>query len=422
MHEFPRALFALALAFTSLTPSGSALADELPPLSAAGSPALDRAALVRAVLARNPSTRAAEAALRGAEARASAARSLADPMLRASLAPQSLWRGPRTGYRLELAQPLFAWGKRGLARRAAQHDAEATRFELAALRLDLSLAASQLYDEAFFAARSLALNSAHRALVEDLRETALARYEAGAAPQQAPLAAELEAARLEHREVMLRAQQRIARAQLNALLHRAADAELPPLPESFAPAARAEDDAREQPELRAGAARAEARAAEAALARRSRIPDVTLMGGYDAMWDEREMRPMLGVEVELPLVRGRRRAEVAEAEARRETAEHELARARSETELAVAIARERLAEAEHGLAIVREQILPAARDRFEAANAALAAGRGEFGDAIEAERAWYEAELEAAEALVALSRSTAALNRALGTSGVEGVR
>ncbi|MBM4382616.1 MAG: TolC family protein, partial [Deltaproteobacteria bacterium] len=106
----------------------------------------------------------------------------------------------------------------------------------------------------------------------------------------------------------------------------------------------------------------------------------------------------------------------------REAAELELARAHSEASLAVAIARERLAEAEHGLTIVREQILPAARDQFDAASAALAAGRGEFGDAIEAERAWYEAELEAAEALVALSRSAAELNRALGKSGAEDVQ
>jgi len=422
MHDLSRvALCALALLLASLATALPVRADELPPLTAHGSPALDRAALVRAVLARNPSARAAEAALRSAEARAGAAGSLADPMLRATLAPQSLWQGPRTGYGFEVAQPLLAWGKRGLARRAARHDAEAMRFDLAALRLDLALAASQLYDEAFLAQRSLALNAAHRALVEDLRETALARYEAGAAPQQAPLAAELEAARLEHREITLRTQHRIALAQLNALLHRAPDAALPAFPDAFTPAREASGDA-ERPELRAGAARAEARAAEATLARRSRIPDVTLMGGYDAMWDEREMRPMLGVEIELPFARARRRAEIAEADAQREAAELELERAQSEASLAVAIARERLAEAEHGLMIVREQILPAARDQFEAASAALAAGRGEFGDAIEAERAWYEAELEAAEALVALSGSAAELNRALGKSGAEDVQ
>jgi cobalt-zinc-cadmium efflux system outer membrane protein len=339
-------------------------------------------------------------------------------MLRAALAPQSLWRGPRTGYGFEVAQPLLAWGKRGLARSAARHDADATRFELAAMRLDLAAAASQLYDEAYLTQRALGLNAANRALVEELRETALARYETGAAPRQAPLAAELEAARLEHRAIGLRTQQRVTLAQLNALLHREPGAALPALPESFAPA-EVVSRSSEPPALRAGAARAEARAAEAALARRARIPDLTLMGGYDAMWDEREMRPMLGVEIELPFARARRHAEIAEADAQRENAAHELARAQSENALAVAIARERLAEAEHGLRIVREQILPAARDQFEAASAALASGRGEFTDAIEAERAWYEAEFEAAEALVALSRVAAELNRALGTSGVE---
>ena len=64
----------------------------------------------------------------------------------------------------------------------------------------------------------------------------------------------------------------------------------------------------------------------------------------------------------------------------------------------------------------------AARDRAEAANAALAAGRGDFGDAIEAERAWYETELAAEEALVSASRRAAELRRALGQSGAEDVR
>jgi len=426
MHALVRrALSALALTSTLLALAPSARGNELA-LTTNASAALDRAALIRAVLARNPSAAAAHAAVRAAEARASAAGSFADPSLRYSVAPQSLWEGPRGGHRVELTQPIAVWGKRGLARGAASAEADAARFDLAALRLDLALAASQLYDEYYLAARSLAVNAAHRELALDLHAASLARYEAGEAPKQAPLAAELEAARLEHREVELQAMQRIAAAQLNALLHRAPDSVLPPPPVELdspkalelirAPAAE------NRPELRAVEARATARETEAKLARRERIPDVMLMAGYDGMWDEPEMRPMLGIELELPLQRARRRAAIAEADALRNAAQRERERAESEAALSVAIARERLAEAHHALGILREQILPAARDQAEAANAALAAGRGDFGEALEAERSWTEAELAAEEALVTTSRRAAELMRALGMNGAEETR
>jgi outer membrane protein TolC len=425
MHALVRrALCALALIATSLPLALPARGEE-PPLTADGSAALDRAALIRAVLARNPSAAAAQAAVRAGDARAQTAGSFADPSLSYQVAPQSLWDGPRSGHRVELAQPIAAWGKRGLARSAARGDADAARFELGAVRLDLALAASLLYDDYYLAARSLAVNAAHRALLEELRAAALARYEAGEAPKQAPLAAELEAARLEHREIELQTAQRVTAAQLNALLHRAPGAALPPPPETLAtPLASAllAEDAAERPELQAAAARAEARSAAAELAHRERIPDLKLMAGYDGMWDAPEMRPMLGVEVELPLQRGKRRAAIAEADALREQAAAEREGAQSEAALTVAIARERFAEAQHGLVVVREQMLPAARDRAEAANAALAASRADFGDAIEAERSWYEAELGAEEALVATSRRAAELMRALGKSGVEETR
>jgi outer membrane protein TolC len=417
-----RALAALALFSTSLTPAPSARGDGLPSLTRQDG-ALDRAALIRAVLARNPSAAAAQAAVRGAEARASAAGSFEGPSLRYQLAPQSLWDGPRAGHRVELAQPLAAWGKRDLARDAAHADADAARFALAALRLDLALAASRLYGDYYLAARSIAVNEAHRELVDELLAAALARYEAGQTPKQAPLAFELEAARLEHREVELEALERIAAAQLNALLHRPPNAELPPPPRALeAPAALTLlglSGSGERPELRAADARAAAREAEARLARRDRLPDVVLMAGYDGMWEMPEMRPMLGVELALPFARARRRAAIAEADARREEAEQAREGAEREAELAVAVARERLAEAHHALGIVREQILPAARDQAEAASAALAAGRGDFGDAIQAERSWYEAELAAEEALVTASRRAAELLRALGKSGLE---
>lgn len=419
MLAFRRRAFA-ALAFCSMAPlltRAAAAADDAPDL---GGATLERSALVRAVLARNPSARLAEATLRAAAARAEAAGALADPSLEYALAPRSL--GGRAGQRAVLSQPLTTFGKRGLAREAAGAEADASALDAAAVRLDLALAASQLFDDHYLAARSLRVNARHRGLVEDLRQVALARYEAGGAPRQAPLAAELEAARLVHREVELHTLQRITAAELNALLQRPSDAALPPPPETLALAAAPSAAAPERPELRAADARLRASEAALRLARRERIPNLTLLAGYDGMWEDPEMRPMIGVELAVPLSRTRRRAAIAEADALRDAAREERRRVDAALALKLAIARERLAEAQHSLAVIREQMLPAARDQAEAAAAALEAGRGEFAGAIEAERAWYETELEAEQALVAVSRRAAELARAEGRALVEDSR
>jgi outer membrane protein TolC len=411
-----RVALAAAL-FLILTPRGVHPAEDAPSL---GVTSLERGPLVQAVLARNLSAAIARAALRAAEARAEAAGAFADPRLSYALAPRSL--SGRGGHRVELAWPIATFGKRGLARDVANAEAEASAHELAAVRLELALAASQLYDDRYLVARALALNARHRTLVEDLRQAALARYEAGEAARQAPLAAELEAARLEHREVELGALARVTAARINALLHRAPNAELPPPPSHLEIRAAGSSDAAERPELRAAEARLRASERALALARRERMPDLALMAGYDGMWDEPDMRPMVGVELELPIARDRRRAQISAAEAARDAAREEHERARSELSLERAIARERLAEAQHSLAVIREQMLPAARDQAETAVAALETGRGDFADAIEAERAYYETELAAEEALAETSRRSAELARAEGRIPQEELR
>jgi outer membrane protein TolC len=391
----------------------------------AGHATLERGALVAAVLARNPSIEAARWAWRAALARYPQETSLDDPMLEYSLAPASIGSSRvDTGQRVALSQALPFPGKLALRGEIALAEAEATARDHDAVRLRLATLASLLFDELYLIDRKLAVNDAHRALLAELREIAVARYEAGSASQQDPLEAELEEAELLHRDVKLRADQQIAVEQLNALLHRSAELPLPPLPAVLEPpspesAPREALLARalaERPELRAAEARVRAREAAVDLARREFLPDLRVMGAYDAFWQESELQPMLGLELNLPLRRTRRAAALDEAKAALEQARSTRVGLDDQVRFSVQRALERLAEAHHALEIFQDRMLPAARDRVDSARTSFETGQSDFSTLIDAERRLRDAELGYEEALVEVSRRHAELARALGST------
>jgi outer membrane protein TolC len=141
---------------------------------------------------------------------------------------------------------------------------------------------------------------------------------------------------------------------------------------------------------------------------------VTLVAGWDGFWQERQLRPSVGVEIDLPIQIARRRAALAEARADLAGAASERAALEDEVRLEVETAAERLSEAHHLLEIVADRVLPAARDRALAARAGFTAGRNDFDALIEAERSLRDAELEHEQALADLFRRHAELSRATG--------
>ncbi len=390
-------------------------------LRLSGSPALERAALVEEVLRRNRSLEAARQAWRAALARYPQVVSLDDPRLGAGVAPASFGSPKvRDSYRVDLSQRLPFPGKLALRGEVALAEAEAAARDFEAVELRLAALASILFDDYTLAARAREINAEHVALLEELQEVALARYRAGEAPQQAPLQAEVELAHLAHREVALATEGRIVAEQINALLHRDPALPLPPPPPALAPAGPEPGDPdlaaalAASPELRAAQAQVRAREAAVDLARREFLPDVTVAGAWDALWQERDLRPVVGVEIDLPLRLDRRRAALEEAHARLEGARREQERIEDEVRLGVASSVDRLREAQHLLHLSRDRLLPAARDQLEAARAGFEAGRVDFPALIEAERALRSARLGHEEALADVSRRAAELERATG--------
>lgn len=386
--------------------------------------ALEREALVEAVLRRNPSVASARAAWRAALARYPQETSLDDPMVGYMVGPRSFGSSKiGDAERIEARQAFPVPGTLGLRGAVAVAEAEASAGDLAALRIRLAAMASGLYDTYWLAARSLAINREHLGLVRELHSVAIARYESGTAEAQDPLRAELEEAELLHREVELEAAVRIAAQQIAQLLHRPDGTEIPPPPERLPapPVPPASEDADAvaralvaRPELQAADARVTARESGEKLALRSFLPDFALTGGYDTFWELPDQRPFVGIELNVPLAIGRRRGALEQARAELEMARSDRDRLRDEIESEIRIARERVTEADHGLAIVQERVTPTARDRLAAARSGFESGRVAFGDLIEAERALRDAELAEQTAEALLSQRAAELIAALG--------
>ena len=159
--------------------------------------------LVDAVLARNPTLAEMQAAVRAAAARAERSTLLDDPMATAMVAPLSLGGGAPFGFEVRASQQIPFPGKLRLRGEAAREETNAAAAELEAAKLELATTAVDLYAEYYVNARELEINDEHLALLGALKEVATARYAAGLVPQQAPVQAEVEAARMLHHGVEL---------------------------------------------------------------------------------------------------------------------------------------------------------------------------------------------------------------------------
>jgi cobalt-zinc-cadmium efflux system outer membrane protein len=387
-----------------------ARARELDEASLVANGKLDRAAVVAAVLARNPDLDAMRASWRAAVAAYPSAIALEDPMASYALAPFSVGSVAPLGQRIEISQKLPWPGKRTLRGDAALADAEAAQADLESLRLDLAEAAVQAFDDHYIVTRALDINQHHRELLERIERSVLAQYAAGRASQQDSLEARAHIIELDRERLMLEKQRRAAVARLNRLLHRKMDADLPPPPAHLA-VARSTEPSRENPKERAAAARIRARQASVDEADRAVYPDFEIMGSYDSMWDIWQHRWMIGVGIEIPLQREKRRADLERARAEQAKAVADLASVTDMLDEGRERAQREVDESSKALELYEEQLLPTTRERVDAALAGFTSGQNPFSTVVMAEHELRDVELAIERTRAELDRQLAALDR-----------
>lgn len=424
MKRFLRKALLCAVPLAGMLAATFAVAESAP---ADGNPfaamaVLERAALVRAVLERNPSIEAARTAWRAAAAMPAQERALDDPMVGYSFAPRSIGVADMEyGQTFEFGQKLPFPGKRGLRAAVAAAEARAAEGDYESLRRDVALMASMLFDEYYTASRAIEVNKRHGELLKEMLSSAKASYAAGRIPQHSLVRVELQLAHVLHDAAEVHSETDIAQAAINALLHRRPTAALPPPPDritpldlAFAEDVDSEHPASDRPEIAAARARVEAADSAVQLARREYYPDFTIGGEYSTMWAEDEHRLMVGVQMEIPLQLGRRKAMLDSAEATARSRRAELASLEDNVAAEIQIARRHYEKAEHIAILYRDNLLPAAHDVIASARAGLAASTVEFGELIDAEHELRTIELEYEMSVADLARRRAELERSLG--------
>jgi len=384
---------------------------------------LDRRLLLDQVLNRNPTIDAARQAWRSALARFPQSTSLDDPIFQASTAPASLGADTRFGYVVSISQRLPFPKKLSLRGTVTLAESDEARADYDLSKLHLALLGSHLFDEYFIYERGLDINAQHIKLLADLQNSVMAQYAAGRASQTNLLSAEVEIAHLDHQKLSLTTKRDVVVAQLNGLLHRSPDRRLPPPPEALrmpssalalGPAEADADSPPRRPELRSLDAQIRRAEAAVALAERESYPDFQVMSSYNSMWGTSDHRWMVGASINLPIRLSRRRAAVTESKAR--LVQHESEALRLENDIAVEVEQARLhfIEALHVVALYKDRLVPASRDRVEAARAGFVAAQDSFLSVIEAEKDLRSVELEYAVAQARVYQRLADLDRAVG--------
>lgn len=387
----------LALAGAAATAqAAAAVAHERTP-SLLPSP-LSAQAFTEAVLRENASLAAMRQAVAAAASRIRPAGALDDPMLSISVAPRSFGSPMGAGGEIEVSQPLPWWGTLDARAEVARAQAEAARHDFDGLELRLAALARGEFSDWVFIHRALAINGANQAVLADLRSIARVRYTTGQAPQGDILQADVERTMLTQQRLELERARSAVRARMNALLERRPEARIPepaglpsnvPLPAEEVLAQRA----LAHPQLEQLEAEEQAAAAQQRLAEKQRYPRFALSAGYNSMWPDPAMRPMVGVSVTVPLDQGKYRADIdaARAEAHRAASTLEDRRAALLADLAAAYASAK--QAAQSLELYRDQLVPLARENLEVARSEYASGRGDFLSVMAAEQRQLDAEL-----------------------------
>ena len=421
-------LATLALALGTANPVGA----QAPATSPAGLPsALDSLLagtvmspeqLERAVLERNPTLAAASAAVREASARADRAGALLNPEVDVLVAPGAVGDDEimAPGYMIDVHQSFPIFGERGLEGRVSRAEARAVGADLRATRLDLLQEARRLYYRYYLAERGLEVNAELKALLDQFRSVALQKYAAGIVGREDALQAEMELAMLDHQTVVTRRERRIVRARLNAMLHRAPQESLPAPLDSVAVAHEGHDVADtaalvlDRPDVKRLDAERESREAMVSLAKRRRLPELTLLARYDGMEDLKEMRPMVGAGINLPLWRDPTSAGVSEASAGLERASQERLAAIDRARYEIEEARARVEETRHEIHIVETGVIPATERALTSIRSGYEANRTDFLALLNAERDLARSRLDRHRARAEYRMALADLERALG--------
>ena len=382
--------------------------------------------LVTLVLQLNPGIAELNAAAQAAAFSVEPAGSLDDPEFSYAFAPQTFGReGQGLNQKIELSQRIPWPGTLAAREKAAQLSALAASEGVGALRLHVVALARGAYAEWYFTHRALEIHESTHELLKELHSVAETRYAAGLALQQDVLQVELEQLHLQRHGLLLAKQREATRAQINALLNRQPEAQVPepgPLlaPKNIAPLELLQNYALQaHPELRALDAQIGSHMAQVTVAEKALWPDLRFTAGYNSLWDEADKRPIVGISFNVPLNRSKRKADVDRANWEVRRTQSRLANQRAQLLGELVRARAEVVESLESVQLYENSLLPLADEFLNAALADYQSGAGDFLSVIAAEKHRLTAAEELERNRADYIRRSAELDRWAGTTLID---
>jgi len=384
---------------------------------------------VRLALERNPRVRARIRELEALGLRVPQVTSLNDPML--SIVPPvgdmvQTAAGEMDGS-VGLSQAIPLPAKQRARGRIAEQVVRVALENLRSERLAIVAEVKQAYFGYHLAHVSIEVTNENLKLLTRLRDAAEARYAAGTAPQQDLLRAEVEAYTVANELITLEQRRRTSVARLNVLIDRDVLGDLPE-PAGVEPSqvgsrieALLERAAAENPGLAAWRERTQGELEAAELARLQRYPDFGL-GALLTFIASAGLSPVangddafaLNLGLSLPIWRRRIRAGVLERNAQVLASVEHYRGARNEAFFAIQDLFVRVDAAYRRSILLRDGILPRARQTVEVSESGYRAGEVDFTTLIDNWQMLLDLTLAYHEAATTLEQEVAELERVLG--------
>jgi cobalt-zinc-cadmium efflux system outer membrane protein len=368
----------------------------------------------------SPALRAAALDTAAASAKASGSDALDDPVLNDSYA---YYKDPGvfSGHSVMLTQSFPLWGKRSLRRRAALADVDAARGRERAAQDEIDERIEVAYAQYYVTSRDIAVNREIGELARETRAVATARYSQGGGDQGSVIQALSEETAAKTEAVRLQGEYDAARARLNVLIARPADAplaepwRLPPLPATGPALGPLLNRARAgNPTLLAGASGIEAARTRSRLADKAWYPDVTVGAGPLVQTNNQPVGFAATLGLNIPLPWGREASGQREAAAQLGATQQRYDAVLLDIEGALAEAVARLHAARSTEAVLRREALPQARAAFQSVLSNYNQGRGDLAGAIVAVRQIQQVELSLLKVQLDQQVELAAIQRLIG--------
>ena len=368
----------------------------------------------------SPTLRAAALDTSAVAAKASGADALDDPTISDSY---QYYKDPGvfSAYTVMITQSFPLWGKRDLRREAALADVDAARGRERAAQDELDEKIKVAYAQYYLISRDIAVNREIGKLARRMQAAASARYGQGGGDQTAVIQALGEETTAKTEVVKLTGEKDAARARLNVLVGRPADAPLAdplrvrPMPaKEPILAALVERAQAVNPTLAASNAAIAAARSRSSLAAKAWYPDLTIGGGPLIQTNNQPVGFAATIGFNIPLPWGREAAGQREAAAQLGATQQRYDADRLEIEGALGEAVAKLRAARATEALLRKEAMPQARAAFQTVLANYSRGKGDLTAAITAEHQIHEVDLRLLQTQLDEQVELAAVERLIG--------